>query len=89
VKLRRGRRGLQHRLEVVGERELRFFPGIARGCVYPGFHYRNEAGSFPAPLRFIHPFPSSADEGMPSSPPPTLPPCRDLVAPDAWLGKVK
>ena len=32
-------------LEVVGERELDFFPGICRGTVFPGFAYDTEAGA--------------------------------------------
>mmetsp|Transcript_44254 Transcript_44254/g.112968 ORF Transcript_44254/g.112968 Transcript_44254/m.112968 type:complete len:295 (+) Transcript_44254:176-1060(+) len=39
-------------LEVVGERELGFFPGIARGCVYKGFDYRGLDGAAVVPLRF-------------------------------------
>lgn len=31
-------------LEVVGDRELRFFPGTCRGTVFPGFAYDTEAG---------------------------------------------
>ena len=32
-------------LEVVGERELDFFPGICRGTTFPGFAYETEAGA--------------------------------------------
>ncbi|ORX89424.1 class II aaRS and biotin synthetase [Basidiobolus meristosporus CBS 931.73] len=32
-------------LEVLGERELKFYPGCCRGCVYPGFVYDSEAGA--------------------------------------------
>jgi len=32
-------------LEVAEERELRFFPGVARGAFYPGFNYLDESGS--------------------------------------------
>lgn len=39
-------------LEVVGPRELGFYKGIARGCMYPGFHYANEDGAVAAPIRF-------------------------------------
>ncbi|KAK9808667.1 hypothetical protein WJX72_001584 [[Myrmecia] bisecta] len=39
-------------LEVRGERELGFFPGIAKGCVYPGFQYETENGAVAAPMRF-------------------------------------
>lgn len=33
------------RVEVVGDRDLKFFPGISRGCAYPGFEYESEAGA--------------------------------------------
>ena len=33
------------KLEVVGNRELGFFPGICRGCAYPGFVYHSEEGA--------------------------------------------
>jgi biotin--protein ligase len=32
-------------LEVVGRRELAFFPGICRGCAFKGFVYHSEAGA--------------------------------------------
>ena len=32
-------------LEVCGERYLKFFPGKASGCVYPGFRYNSEEGA--------------------------------------------
>lgn len=32
-------------LEVVGERELAFFPGLCRGTTFPGFEYETEAGA--------------------------------------------
>ncbi|GLC54896.1 biotin holocarboxylase synthetase [Pleodorina starrii] len=68
-------------LEVIGDRELRFFPGTARGAAYPGFDYLSERGAWAAPLRF-RPLPPSAvirggDDGVgaPSPPPPPrLPP---------------
>ncbi|GME57006.1 Biotin/lipoate A/B protein ligase [Neofusicoccum parvum] len=31
-------------MEVVGDRELAFYPGICRGLAFPGFVYRSEAG---------------------------------------------
>ena len=40
------------RLEVCGDRELAFFPGIARGSAFPGFEYKTEAGAVAAALRF-------------------------------------
>lgn len=41
------------RLEVVGNRELRFFPGTAAGSIYEGFCYESESGAVAAPLRFL------------------------------------
>lgn len=38
-------------MEVVGERELAFFPGICRGLAFGGFEYRSEAGTRAAGLR--------------------------------------
>ena len=32
-------------LEVIGDRELAFFPGICRGLAFPGFVYHSEAGA--------------------------------------------
>ena len=32
-------------LEVVGNRELAFYPGVCRGCAFPGFVYHSEAGA--------------------------------------------
>ena len=32
-------------MEVIGDRELRFFPGICRGCAFPGFVYHSEKGA--------------------------------------------
>jgi biotin---protein ligase len=39
-------------LEVCGPRELAFFPGIARGGIFPNFHYANESGAVAASIRF-------------------------------------
>ena len=38
-------------LEVIGARELAFFPGIARGAAFPGFVYNSEEGARAAELR--------------------------------------
>lgn len=38
-------------LEVIGDRELGFFPGIARGCAFSGFVYNSEKGARAAELR--------------------------------------
>ncbi|KAG8801764.1 biotin holocarboxylase synthetase [Serendipita sp. 398] len=32
-------------LEVQGERPLKFFPGLSKGCMYPGFQYDTEIGA--------------------------------------------
>ncbi|KAB2570139.1 Biotin--protein ligase [Lasiodiplodia theobromae] len=32
-------------MEVVGDRELAFYPGVCRGLAFPGFVYRSEAGA--------------------------------------------
>ncbi|KAH8116271.1 class II aaRS and biotin synthetase [Phellopilus nigrolimitatus] len=37
--------------EVSGDRPLRFFDGIGRGCVYPGFQYGSESGARAVCLR--------------------------------------
>ena len=39
------------RLEVVGNRELAFYPGICRGLAFPGFVYHSEAGARAAELK--------------------------------------
>lgn len=38
------------KMEVVGKRELAFFPGIARGLAFKGFVYNSEAGARAAEL---------------------------------------
>ncbi|KAI8052146.1 biotin-protein ligase [Syncephalis plumigaleata] len=38
-------------LEVNEKRELVFFPGVVRGCTYPGFVYDSEAGARAVPLQ--------------------------------------
>ncbi|KAK4993643.1 biotin holocarboxylase synthetase [Elasticomyces elasticus] len=38
-------------MEVCGDRELAFFPGIGRGLAFPGFVYHSEAGTRAAELR--------------------------------------
>lgn len=44
-----------HKLEVIGERELQFFPGLAKGSAYgPNkFHYEDESGSCIAELAWL------------------------------------
>ncbi|EFR05115.1 biotin-protein ligase [Nannizzia gypsea CBS 118893] len=39
------------KLEVIGDRELAFFPGIARGCAFAGFVYHSEEGARAADLK--------------------------------------
>ena len=38
-------------MQVIGERELAFFPGICRGGAFPGFVYSSEAGTRAAELK--------------------------------------
>jgi biotin--protein ligase len=38
-------------LEIVGRRELSFFPGTCRGCTFKGFVYHSEAGAKAAQLK--------------------------------------
>lgn len=38
-------------MEVVGSRELAFFPGTCRGLAFPGFVYHSEAGARAAELK--------------------------------------
>ena len=38
-------------LEVIGDRELAFYPGICRGCAFSGFVYHSEQGARAAELR--------------------------------------
>ncbi|KFZ08402.1 hypothetical protein V501_05987 [Pseudogymnoascus sp. VKM F-4519 (FW-2642)] len=38
------------KMEVVGKRELSFFPGTCRGCAFKGFVYQSEAGACAAEL---------------------------------------
>ena len=37
--------GKGREMEVVGDRELAFFPGVCRGLAFPGFVYNSEAGA--------------------------------------------
>ena len=39
-------------IEVVGDRELGFYPGITSGSIYPGFDYQSENGAIAAPIKF-------------------------------------
>lgn len=40
-------------LEVVGSRELSFFPGTCRGCAFKGFVYHSEAGARAVELNIV------------------------------------
>lgn len=42
-----GRKGM----EVVGNRELAFYPGTCRGCAFPGFVYHSERGTRAAEVK--------------------------------------
>jgi len=42
-------------LEVIGDRELAFFPGICRGLAFSGFVYHSEAGARAAELKIPTP----------------------------------
>jgi biotin--protein ligase len=42
-------------MEVVGERELKFYKGTAKGAVFPGFCYETEAGAVAAHVRYVDP----------------------------------
>lgn len=39
------------KMEVVGTRELAFYPGTCRGCAFPGFVYHSEAGAKAAEIK--------------------------------------
>ncbi|TVY52737.1 Biotin--protein ligase [Lachnellula cervina] len=41
------------KLEVIGPRELSFFPGTCRGCAFKGFVYHSEAGAKAVQLKVI------------------------------------
>jgi biotin--protein ligase len=50
------------KLEVTGERELAFFPGICRGCAFTGFVYHSEEGTRAAELKVEkHSLPKQSD----------------------------
>jgi len=40
-------------LEVKGDRELAFYPGIARGSLFPGFTYESEEGAVAATIQYL------------------------------------
>ncbi|KAA6412787.1 MAG: biotin-[acetyl- -carboxylase] ligase [Lasallia pustulata] len=39
------------KMEVIGDRELAFYPGVCRGCAFPGFVYHSEVGARAVELR--------------------------------------
>lgn len=39
-------------LQVIGDRELAFFPGVALGSLYSGFTYKSEHGAHAVPLKY-------------------------------------
>lgn len=41
-------------LEVIGDRELAFYPGTCRGCAFSGFVYHSEKGARAAELRVLN-----------------------------------
>lgn len=43
------------KMEVVGNRELAFFPGTCRGCAFSGFVYHSEAGARATQIRVSKP----------------------------------
>lgn len=43
-------------LEVIGQRELKFYPGICRGCAFKGFVYHSEAGAKAAEVQIDEAF---------------------------------
>ncbi|PGH01581.1 biotin-[acetyl-CoA-carboxylase] ligase [Blastomyces parvus] len=48
------------KLEVIGDRELAFFPGTCRGCAFPGFVYDSEDGARAAELKVSKSVPAFA-----------------------------
>lgn len=38
-------------MEIAGDRELEFFPGVCRGSAFPGFVYKSEVGTHAAKLK--------------------------------------
>ncbi len=48
-------------LEVMGQRELGFWPGTARGAAIAGFQYQSELGAVAASLRFVNSYSHHSD----------------------------
>lgn len=55
------------KMEVVGERELAFYPGICRGLAFPGFVYHSEAGARAVELKVNQEALGSKVEGLPET----------------------
>jgi len=54
-------------MEVVGDRELSFFPGTYRGLAFPGFAYHSEAGAKAARLQVNKSFLAQAGGSLPDT----------------------
>jgi len=57
----------KHGMEVIGDRELGFFPGTCRGLAYPGFVYHSEKGTRAAKLRVNQEALSSSGTDIPEA----------------------
>jgi biotin---protein ligase len=55
------------KMEVIGERELAFYPGICRGLAFPGFVYSSEAGAKAVELRLNAEAISKELDGLPKT----------------------
>ena len=66
-------------IEVVGDRELAFYPGVARGSIYSGFDYQSEAGARAAPIRFRTSTFNSSDGGSNNGTNGMWEECRDYL----------
>ena len=54
-------------LEICEERELKLYPGVAAGPVYPGFSYASNKGSKPVPITLMENFNEIIDSKLPRS----------------------
>lgn len=61
-------------LEVQGDRELAFYPGIALGSLYPGFRYESEEGAVAATIQY-----TDQSTGTGTSTPQKWKECKDYV----------
>lgn len=53
---------------MVGDRELAFFPGVARGSIYKGFEYESERGAAAARLQYLDLLGSASTAGAAAAP---------------------